>query len=63
MEDYTVHKTLKTSISDIDQFIKAIRSECAVIISPDNSVVNKSELISMIEKSNSIPDSFCDIRT
>ena len=51
-KDYTVNKSLKTSISNIDQFIKAMRSECAVIISPNNSVVSKSAAISIIEKSN-----------
>ena len=50
-KDYTVNKTLNTNISDIDQFINAIRSECAVIIFPKNSIVSKSEAISLIEKS------------
>ena len=63
LKDYTVNKTLNTTISDIDQFINAVRYKYAVIISPKNSIVSKSEAISLIEKSKRIPDCFSYVKT
>ena len=58
-----LNKTLKPYISYIDQFTKAITYGCAVIISPNISVVGKSEAILIIKKSYTIPNSVCDVRT